>query len=320
MTPLCLTAHTTVHPGFAHATFDFELVRLPRRAYPDRPNKLRPFYLAATVIAKEARKVNSLGVAGTTPRRPSQKSSKSQNLRPRRCGQRVGIRSVDIRGNIKSETITIALSKVAEAGKKRLLLSFGTGVSDFSYQESNLQGGIQLTEWAVLAKLSALYRLDSLDHWTVDAGGFGTVVALSATQPASARFLGASAHLGYAIPLVRAPWRLQLLGGGYFLTMLNSPNTFGFSNMNGLQISPVLSRQFGLRNRASLYFKYSPVNFSVFTFSSCETAGGGAFEWGTLSGHAFALTLDVARLQLAIPAFQYAMTSTAVTLGVVFTL
>lgn len=97
--------------------------------------------------------------------------------------------------------------------------------------------------------------------WLVlQASGFIQALPMGSTRSdVSVRFLGADLVLGIALPFGNSGLRLSLLLGGYYKTMLVSPEILGFRNLLGPELYPVLDFTLPRGHTLSVFGKYSPV-------------------------------------------------------------
>lgn len=131
----------------------------------------------------------------------------------------------------------------------------GLGVTSINYTQTSLPS---LSEVALTPKVS--YQVPLKNGWDFGANTYMTAAPLSTNQSnMTAYFLGINARFGYKLPFIRSPWTLSVAGGGYFTTMFTSGSSFGFRNMLGPQVFPVLRLSVSKLNSLATYFKYSPV-------------------------------------------------------------
>lgn len=185
----------------------------------------------------------------------------------------------------------------AESGNK---FSVGLGSTLISYFETGVPdySSIALTGKANFSRSIFSAR------WSVGISGFLTLGHLSQTYPASARFLGLNFRLGYHFLNILPPWKLSLQVGSYYTTMLVAGNQFGFENVNGPQLYPVVERT--LKDGKSLrgYLKISPLttNYSGFSFQSREIALGGDYTFSTFRGKPLSVGVDFSDLFIKLEA------------------
>lgn len=132
----------------------------------------------------------------------------------------------------------------------------------------------------------------------------------------NARFLGINLRAGYALPWLKAPWKLSAMVGGYFTTMFVTDNTFGYSNVSGPQFFPTITRSFSNGDSATAYVKFSPIaqSLSLLTPANRELALGGAWNHRLQNGQVLSLSLDFATLSLTTSSGK-AIRSTTTTIG-----
>ena len=117
--------------------------------------------------------------------------------------------------------------------------------------------------------------------------------------------MGLNARIGYAVPFVREPFRLNLMGGIYYTTMFTQLANFGFQNLMGPQVFPIFRVSTGPNSAVSVYLKYSPFGSGFNpSLASHELAGGLSYAyrmsslWCTIGLDLAALSLDVDSVRL----------------------
>lgn len=160
------------------------------------------------------------------------------------------------------------LTKSAAAGK----VSVGIGPTLISYKET----GVADYSSIVLTGKANYSRSVFSANWSIGVSGFFTLLPLTENYSASARFLGLNFRLGYHFLKIPPPWAISLQVGSYYTTMFVSGNQFGFENVNGPQLYPVVQRTLEDGKSVRGYFKLSPLtaNTSGFSFGSRELALG----------------------------------------------
>lgn len=158
----------------------------------------------------------------------------------------------------------------------------------------------EFTQTALTLKASHLFSFKP-PVWDVGASGFVTLLPLKSSGAGNKfRSLGLNARVGYTFQGIKAPWRLSLLGGAYFTSMLVSEGNFGFKNLAGPQVFPSVARSFRNGNVGTLYLKYSPISDGtrLLSLQSCEIAGGLGYILMPKPGktHPWSINFDVSRL------------------------
>ncbi len=172
-------------------------------------------------------------------------------------------------------------------------LSPSLAYSSLTYRQTDVD---EFRQTALTAKLSYLYRAGA--KVSLGLNTFFSAVPFSSTLAGvSARYIGANARVGYEI-MARDDWSLSMMTGAYFTTMIVTDSQFGFRDLMGPQLFPVLARKLGDRT-VSAYFKFSPVgsSFWIRDISSREIAGGVRYGFSAL-GKTAAVTVDYAQLLL----------------------
>jgi hypothetical protein len=169
---------------------------------------------------------------------------------------------------------------------RRQVLVPSLGVSKIFYREGDY---VDISEFALTLKAS--YRYVLLPRWSLDAGGYLTVLANG-----PARFFGANLRVAYLLPWVEKPWDVSIMVGPYYLSM--PVRTFGFSHLMGPQIFVVLGKGLDDTRRTSTYFKFSPVGsgFSLQNLSDRELAAGLGYSFHWTAGHPGVIGFDVSNL------------------------
>lgn len=206
----------------------------------------------------------------------------------------VQLSMVDARGAIKKFTGTVTiqdwhtLNPQPEGRKWAIIPALGYAL--YRYTESTVG---TLTISGIVAKVSASYRLG--ERFDASVSGSLTVLPLTNTDSSrTTRFLGVNARLGYKLPFLKSPWAFYIKGGYYFTTMWVSPADHGFSNMNGPQIYPVLTRVLG-KGLGHVYLKYSPVA-TLDLLANREIAAGLGYHFAVKPGQTVSIELDVANI------------------------
>jgi hypothetical protein len=222
-------------------------------------------------------------------------------------------------GEIEKEKVAVYLKDYHEFKReaeqrpvKKYFLSSGVGFTSLSFKDSRKPDFSQL---ALTGKISFLTPVFP-PRWDFGFTTYLTLVPLTSNQPKSARFLGVNFRIGYVLPGVKDPWRVTLLGGLYYTTMFVSTGDFGFQNLAGPQLFPVVMRTFRNRDSALAYLKFSPVGtgFGLITLYNHEKAVGGAYIRPLEGGRTMSASIDIAQLQLRIG--RTTQVSSSVTVGV----
>ncbi|MCM2278598.1 MAG: hypothetical protein NDJ89_11040 [Oligoflexia bacterium] len=180
---------------------------------------------------------------------------------------------------------------------ERLAMSAGLQLTSNTYSESPSPGHQQLAwtgKFAVTAPLTADGR------WEAQTSAYATLFALTQNRDLSVRYVGWNARLGYTLPWPPSPWKLSLVSGYYYTTMLVPSRELGFENLHGPQLYPAVRRQFASGDQLAFYMKYAPIspNFESFSLSNRELALGGGYSFALPGGKTIGMTLDIASLEL----------------------
>lgn len=179
----------------------------------------------------------------------------------------------------------------------------GLGLSMISYTETK-RTDYSLT--AVTAKIAFNYLLSP--KWNLGMSAFFTALPLSSSNPdAAVRYLGVNIKVGYKIPSIKPPWSISISAGSYYTTMfvggnLSDKQLFGFQNLMGPQLFPVVQRTLENGDILMSYFKFSPVGAgaAVLSLKNREIGIGGAYTRKLTKIHSLSFTLDYANLSLDV--------------------
>lgn len=199
--------------------------------------------------------------------------------------------------------------------KKLGNLTGSLGFSKISYTQSRIS---DYSSWVVTLK-GMFQRQLPRPNWDFAVGGYFTLLPLKTNIPGiMAQFLGLNLRIGYSVPGIIEPWKLNLMGGWYYTTMIVTNNYMGFHNLAGPQLFPVLRRSFG-KSSAFGYFKYSPVtnglSLSFLPISNREIAFGGGWSTSLPNRNSFSLMLDVANLSMTIKSWKITSSSVSLSAG-----
>jgi len=201
---------------------------------------------------------------------------------------------------ISTNEITSESEKAFQKGKSfrgTFTISPSLGVTSLSYSETLEKDYSALL---LTGKVSAGYRFS--EKWDTAANTYFTILPVTASDKSSViRFLGINFRLGYQIALSKTAY-LDIMPGWYLTTTFTTSNAFGFKNMNGPQIFPVLKYKLGTNIGAYNYFKYSPVmyGFGMPTFKSKEIATGFGIiiPSSKIGGWPLSIAIDYAKLDI----------------------
>lgn len=179
--------------------------------------------------------------------------------------------------------------------RRHLYTSPTIAISSIHYKE----GSIRYSAITLSGKVSTRYALSP--RW--DLGGSAHLTLLPVQQTSggnTARFLGVNARVGYSPEFPPSPWRLSILTGLYYTRMIVSNDAFGFTDMVGPQLFPVLARRFSQGDSAMIYLKLSPVTnkLSLLSLSNREMAAGFTFAHLTQQERVITFSLDYANMAL----------------------
>ncbi len=222
-------------------------------------------------------------------------------------------------GQTESETLTLVAPKIlfkktpppppekVEVEMKPDFIYSGfsssLGLSIISYTETGIT---PLSETALTGKIS-YGRALPWRRWDWGVNSFLTLLPLTASKSPSARFLGVNARVGYTLPFIQEPWKVSILGGFYYTTMivnlanLTAVEKFGFSNMLGPQLFPTVRRRLNNGQTVSGYLKFSPVSGGPFLLGVANREIGLGMTYSRPVGkneHPLSVGIDLARISL----------------------
>lgn len=258
-------------------------------------------------------------------KRPARATEGTQELRVPvlLTGERtaVHIEAVDIKGMVHHVRYEIHFPEFAEfqkehssSSKKKWTWVNAVDVTPLSYVET---GKSAFSQIGLTYRTTFDYSFGS-KGWMAGFLGYYTLLALSSNQTGiAARYLGLNLRAGYQLGFVKDPWVLTLLGGYYYTTMSVTNDAFGYRNLGGPQLYPVLSRAVGPRDRLSLSLKYSPIfnRLSLLSLENREIAAGLTWSHGFANGHKLITSVNYADLALNFGGVDIRASSISIGLG-----
>lgn len=166
-----------------------------------------------------------------------------------------------------------------------------------SYRESGLSDYRATT---LTLKAGVTRRVAS--RWEASVSGYGNPVAISRSEDTQASFYGLNVRVGYRPSFGEwSRWHLTINAGYYFTTMVVTADRFGFKNMSGPQLFPVLVHALDNGNLLSAYAKFSPVSSSQsgFSFTNREAAVGIAHHWLQANNTSIIASIDISSIALS---------------------
>ncbi len=212
-------------------------------------------------------------------------------------------------GSVQKEKIEIVFeswnlfnkNELQREGLKRFHFGPNLGFSYISYQQTGT-AGVTINEVVVTGKVALSYVIFP-QNWDIGANAYFNIYPITTSSPGNTiQFFGTNLRIGYALPFIREPWRLSLMGGIYYTTTFASGN-FGFTGMGGPQLFPVLRRLLPGGKSIFAYFKFSPVTngaTAILSVANREIAAGGGYSWQMKNKNFLSITLDIASLQLSL--------------------
>ncbi len=179
--------------------------------------------------------------------------------------------------------------------KKQGMWRFGLEARSVAYSQTNMSN---LNETMLAAQIS--YERQFTKRWSFRTQSFIDIARdtpFTTTQSdVSARFWGLNSDFIYFVPLRSPKWSLGVAGGFYYMTMFPSGQSFGFGNMWGPELFPILRYSRSSKNIFDFYFRYAPAGSQITTnFMSHESAVGGT--WQKLYNKDRSISLNVEFLQ-----------------------
>ena len=170
--------------------------------------------------------------------------------------------------------------------------NFGVQTRSVSYSQTNTSN---LNENMLAATVS--YRLMLSKHWSVKADTFmdlaGTTPFSTNQNEMSARFWGLNSDLVYLIPMRSQKWSLGIAGGLYYSTMFPSGQNFGYYNLWGPELYPIIKENLNNNNSLDYYFKYAPAGAQLpASFNSHEFTAGATWTRFYSDKRSLSLSLD----------------------------
>jgi hypothetical protein len=185
--------------------------------------------------------------------------------------------------------------------RKKWNAEFGLNMKQFEFAQT-LEA--PLKSFFLTPKISGKYQFEN-PQWSINGSSdFNLISIQEEADDVDVKILGISLGAGYEFPQILSPWKFTLSFALFYSTMLVS-DEFGFSNLLSPQLYPVVSREVGERNLASIYLKFSPIaNFyRILSLDNREIALGSSWSY-VLSDHHIGLTLDFSHLQLQVDGIQ----------------
>lgn len=241
----------------------------------------------------------------------------------------VNVVAVGPEGQVEKEALIVAFDQweqaeellgpgVRDTRNKRHVYFPSFGITSLSYSEPNTPNGdVNLSQIGITGKLgySFLFR----PQFDVGVITYLTLLPLSTNiSGISARFFGFNGKVGYSHPLKNG-WTLGIQTGFYFTTMFVTNDAFGFKNLMGPQLFPVVRKNLS-KGAVSGYLKFSPVaaSISIQNLSNRELAFGAGYSRPLANGRVVSVNLDFANLALLIDNVPISSTSISLSAGTVF--
>ena len=192
---------------------------------------------------------------------------------------------------------------------------FGLEGRSVTFSQTNLNN---LNETMLAVDIS--YERTFAKRWSVVAQSFIDIAGnapFSTGQELPSHYWHLNSDLVYHLPIRLPKWRIGIAGGFYYMTMFSSGTKFGYSDLWGPELYPIVTYSLNPKNALSFYLKYSPnaSNFSP-NFNNHEAATGA--EWTKLYQNKRSITFKVEFLQDAFSQSGLSTQSNAINFGVLF--
>ena len=166
---------------------------------------------------------------------------------------------------VKRYVLAMGVSKPAplqrplqKAQQKPSHWNVGIAARSVTYSQTNISN---LNETMLAFDVSYEHALSKV--WSFKARSFIDLAGdapLSTNQnQGSARFWNANSDVIYQLPINSHQWTFGLAGGFFYTSMYSSGINFGFRNLWGPELYPIVTRLINDKNRLDFYFKYAPV-------------------------------------------------------------
>jgi hypothetical protein len=185
---------------------------------------------------------------------------------------------IDAEGKVETQNVIVLCPEFeGRAMASGEIPSFGShfgvalGVTHISYSQT----GITAFDES-LVSFKASYQHPLSRSWDFGINTYVDFLPLSmSSYNVYGRFFGLNARVGYALPIHSHRWAISVAGGAYYTTMFTSGQNFGFRNLFGPQLFPIIRYSLSFRDSLSVYYKFSPITSGTsFSFSSHEQAAG----------------------------------------------
>lgn len=190
-------------------------------------------------------------------------------------------------------------AEVIYTNSRQFSISPEVGLTSISYQQSNV---VNYSGFAVTGKLLSDFSLS--DVWKLEGEIYYTLFPVMSNTPGmNIQFLGTSLGLGYELPKFSPNWSLTIMTGFYYTTSFTSSADFGFGDISGPQLYPLLRTTFSGGSSSWLYFRYSPIfsGFALLDLSNAELAGGLGYSFPpSRNQQIFSIKFDIALLSLLL--------------------
>ena len=192
--------------------------------------------------------------------------------------------------------------------------NFGLEARSVAYSQTNLNN---LNE--TMLALDVAYQHTFTKQWSIKAQSLidiaGAIPFSTSQNEMYARYWHGDFDGIYALPLSLHKWSINIAGGLYYMTMLPSGFNFGYGDLWGPEIYPILRYSLDNKNAFGFYFKYAP-NMSQFSpnFKNHESAAG--FEWTKFYSNKQCISFKVGFLQDSFNNGDQATQSNAINFGI----
>lgn len=159
--------------------------------------------------------------------------------------------------------------------------------------------------------------------WSLGILAYVTAIPISASiQGLAPTFMGVSLRAGYLTAMLRKPWSLTWNAGFYYTSLFGVEDTYGFTNIHGLQPIPypTITRSLSSRSSLSLTPKFSPIlaTFPKGLLDHTQLALGLRYSRLITQKRSWFTTLDYSKFQSKVESGKVTSTSLSLAWGLGF--
>lgn len=197
---------------------------------------------------------------------------------------------------------------------KRITLIPGLGFSYINYSQTSVA---TISEIAVTPRFTGRFTLNEKISFETNAY-YQALLLSDSPSGSSVQMLEFNVEGSYFIKkIVNERWQLKISAGYYYTTAFSNSASFGFNNVNGIDLFPQLSHTLPKDQSAWISFRYAPIlnGLAFLSLNNTEmTIGAGySFTPTEKKKRVISATFDIELLQLNLGGIQ--VNSNAYTLG-----